>query len=98
MLNKGVTPVIPQKGSLGASGDLAPLSHMGLVLLGLGEAFYQGRRMPGGEAMRQAGIQPLDTLVSRLSVTAFSSMSTLLLINSKASRMAPWTWGMQRRA
>ena len=51
MLNKGVTPVIPQKGSLGASGDLAPLSHMGLVLLGLGEALYEGRRMPGPQGI-----------------------------------------------
>ena len=56
MLNRDVIPVIPQKGSLGASGDLAPLSHMGLVLLGRGEAFYQGRRMAGGEAMALAGI------------------------------------------
>ena len=46
MLNRGVTPVIPQKGSLGASGDLAPLSHMGLVLLGRGEAWFGGERLP----------------------------------------------------
>ena len=65
MLNRDVIPVIPQKGSLGASGDLAPLSHMGLVLLGRGEAFYQGRRMAGGEAMALAGIQPLETLVCK---------------------------------
>ena len=65
MLNKGVTPVIPQKGSLGASGDLAPLSHMGLVLLGRGEAVYQGRKLPGGEAMALAGIPALDTLVCK---------------------------------
>ncbi len=65
MLNRGVTPVVPQKGSLGASGDLAPLSHMGLVLLGRGEAMYQGNRLPGGEAMKQAGIQALDTLVCK---------------------------------
>ena len=65
MLNKGVTPVIPQKGSLGASGDLAPLSHMGLVLLGRGEAVYQGRKLPGGEAMALAGIPVLDTLVCK---------------------------------
>ena len=55
MLNKGVTPVIPQKGSLGASGDLAPLSHMGLVLLGLGEAFYQGRMASPPGILRQIG-------------------------------------------
>ena len=65
MLNRNVIPVIPQKGSLGASGDLAPLSHMGLVLLGRGEAFYQGQRLPGGEAMEKAGIPVLDTLVCK---------------------------------
>ncbi|MCI9317761.1 MAG: histidine ammonia-lyase [Oscillospiraceae bacterium] len=65
MLNRNVIPVIPQKGSLGASGDLAPLSHVGLVLLGRGEAFYQGQRLPGGEAMEKAGIPVLDTLVCK---------------------------------
>ncbi len=65
MLNKGVHPVIPQKGSLGASGDLAPLSHMGLVLLGRGEAVYQGEKLTGAEAMKRAGIATLDTLVSK---------------------------------
>ncbi|KLU59826.1 histidine ammonia-lyase [Peptococcaceae bacterium CEB3] len=56
MLNHGVTPVIPEKGSLGASGDLAPLAHLALVVVGEGEAFYGGERLPGGEAMRRAGI------------------------------------------
>ena len=65
MLNRGVTPVIPQKGSLGASGDLAPLSHMGLVLLGRGRAWYQGVEYAGAEAMKLAGIPVLDTLVSK---------------------------------
>ena len=65
LLNKGVTPVVPQKGSLGASGDLAPLSHMGLVLLGLGEAYYQGEKLPGKVALECAGIEPLSTLVSK---------------------------------
>ena len=60
MLNKGVTPVIPEKGSLGASGDLAPLSHMVLVMLGEGEAWYQGSRMPGREAMDRAGIPVIE--------------------------------------
>lgn len=59
MLNKGVHPVIPEKGSLGASGDLAPLAHMSLVLIGLGEAEYQGRVLSGAEALRQAGLQPV---------------------------------------
>ena len=65
LLNKNVTPVVPQKGSLGASGDLAPLSHMGLVLMGRGEAEYRGKVLPGREALRQAGIEPLDTLVCK---------------------------------
>ncbi len=59
MLNAGVHPVIPEKGSLGASGDLAPLAHMALVLMGEGEAFYAGERLAGGEAMRRAGIAPV---------------------------------------
>jgi len=64
MLNKQVTPVIPQKGSLGASGDLAPLSHMVLVMIGEGEAWFNGQRLPGAEAMAKAGI-PLVTLTSK---------------------------------
>ncbi|UCD70439.1 MAG: histidine ammonia-lyase [Syntrophobacterales bacterium] len=59
LLNRGICPVIPEKGSVGASGDLAPLAHLSLVLLGLGEAFYEGQRMPGGEALKRCGIQPL---------------------------------------
>ena len=56
MLNKGVHPAIPEKGSLGSSGDLAPLSHMVLPLLGLGEAYYDGEILPGAEAMKRAKI------------------------------------------
>lgn len=59
LLNKGVTPVVPSRGSVGASGDLAPLAHMALVLMGEGEAEYEGRRMAGGEAMAAAGIDPV---------------------------------------
>ncbi|MFQ6078666.1 MAG: histidine ammonia-lyase [Thermodesulfobacteriota bacterium] len=59
LLNREICPVIPEKGSVGASGDLAPLAHLSLVLLGLGGAFYQGQRMPGGEVLRRCGIQPL---------------------------------------
>jgi len=56
MLNKGVTPVVCQKGSVGASGDLAPMSQVALLMLGEGEAFYKGERLPGTEAFRRAGI------------------------------------------
>ncbi|MDH8679112.1 histidine ammonia-lyase [Fusibacter bizertensis] len=60
MLNKGVHPIIPEKGSLGASGDLAPLSHMVLVMIGLGEAIYEGVRMDGAKAMAKAGIPTIE--------------------------------------
>lgn len=60
MLNKDVVPVVPEKGSLGASGDLAPLSHVALVIFGEGEAVYKGRRLDGGMAMKLAGIQPIS--------------------------------------
>src|SRR5437660_2091288 len=59
MLNRGVHPIIPEKGSLGASGDLAPLAHMSLPLIGLGEAEYRGEVFPGAEALRRAGLQPV---------------------------------------
>lgn len=60
MLNEGVHPVIPEKGSLGASGDLAPLAHMVLVMIGLGEAYYKGEKMPGKKAMEKAGIDTIE--------------------------------------
>ncbi|HEY9131717.1 MAG TPA: aromatic amino acid lyase [Dyella sp.] len=59
LLNSGVVPVVPEKGSVGASGDLAPLSHLAIVLLGGGEAFYQGKRMAGAEALKLAGLEPI---------------------------------------
>jgi histidine ammonia-lyase len=59
LLNRDITPVIPGQGSVGASGDLAPLAHLSLVLIGEGEAFVQGRRVPGGEALRAAGLTPV---------------------------------------
>jgi histidine ammonia-lyase len=59
MLNAGVVPVVPEKGSVGASGDLAPLSHLAIVLLGGGEAFYQGERIAGAEALKRAGLTPI---------------------------------------
>jgi len=59
MLNRGVTPVVPQKGSVGASGDLAPLAHLALVVMGEGEAWLDGRILPGGAALEQAGLSPI---------------------------------------
>lgn len=60
MINNDVYPMIPEKGSLGASGDLAPLSHMVLVLIGMGEAFHNGKRITGKEAMEIAGLEPVE--------------------------------------
>ncbi len=60
MLNRNVCPVIPEKGSVGASGDLAPLAHLALSLLGEGEAFFEGERMPSGTALQKAGLQRTD--------------------------------------
>ncbi|MGA8026038.1 MAG: histidine ammonia-lyase [Bryobacteraceae bacterium] len=59
MLERQVHPVIPEKGSVGASGDLAPLAHLALSVIGEGESRFQGERMPGGEALRRAEIAPL---------------------------------------
>ncbi|HET9029600.1 MAG TPA: histidine ammonia-lyase [Candidatus Aquilonibacter sp.] len=58
-LNRGVVPVVPCQGSVGASGDLAPLAHMSLTLIGEGEAFYRGERMTSAAALAQAGLQPV---------------------------------------
>jgi len=59
MVNAGVHPVIPEKGSVGASGDLAPLAHLALVVVGEGEAVNRGERLAGGEALRRSGLKPL---------------------------------------
>ena len=60
MLNRGVHPLVPEKGSLGASGDLAPLSHLALVLIGEGEAIFEGKRMSGAEALKKAKLTPIE--------------------------------------
>lgn len=59
MLAKGVIPMIPEKGSVGASGDLAPLAHMTAAMIGEGEAFYQGERLSGAKALEKAGLKPV---------------------------------------
>jgi histidine ammonia-lyase len=59
MLDKGVVPVIPEKGSVGASGDLAPLAHMAAAMIGEGEAWFGGDRLPAAEALRKAGLTPV---------------------------------------
>jgi histidine ammonia-lyase len=58
-LNRGLLPRVPSRGSVGASGDLAPLAHLGLPVIGEGEAWVEGELLPGGEAMRRVGLEPL---------------------------------------
>jgi histidine ammonia-lyase len=60
LLNHDICPWVPEKGSLGASGDLAPSAHVGLVLIGDGDVWVKGERRPGGEALRAAGLQPVE--------------------------------------
>ncbi len=59
MLNRGVSPIVPERGSVGASGDLAPLAHLALVLIGEGEAMFDGQRVPGRVALERAGLVPV---------------------------------------
>lgn len=84
MLNQGVTPVVCQKGSVGASGDLAPMAQAALLLMGEGEAFYKGERMAGAEAMRRAGIavpglQARDGLAAINGSNVLTAISAILL-------------------
>ncbi len=81
MLNRGVHPVVPEIGSLGASGDLAPLAHMALPMIGLGEAAYGGERLPGVEALARAG----------LSLTVLEAKEGLALTNGTAFMAAVGT-------
>src|SRR5213076_896041 len=60
LLNRRVSPVIPEKGSVGASGDLAPLAHLALTLIGEGEAFFEGERMPSADALDRAKMKPVQ--------------------------------------
>lgn len=81
MLNKGVTPVVCNKGSVGACGDLAPMSQIALVTIGEHEAFYQGKRMPGRKAMEAAGIQ-CQTLEARDGLAMINGSNLIAGISS----------------
>jgi histidine ammonia-lyase len=81
MLNRGVTPVVCQKGSVGACGDLAPMSQIALLLMGEGEAFYQGERLPGKEAMDRAGI-PIPGLQARDGLAAINGSNLLTAMSA----------------
>ena len=85
MLNAGVHPVIPSQGSVGASGDLAPLAHLAQVAIGEGEASLQGRKMSGGDAMRGAGIAAL----------ALEAKEGLALLNGTQAMLALLALGLR---
>ena len=81
MLNHGVHPVVPSQGSVGASGDLAPLAHLALTLIGEGEAFFKGKRMNSADALEQAGLTPL----------VLEAKETISLINGTQGMLAVGT-------
>jgi histidine ammonia-lyase len=76
LLNHGVTPVMYDKGSVGACGDLSPMAQMALVLIGEGEAFYKGERLPGAKALQKAGLQPI-TFEARDGLAAINGSNVL---------------------
>ncbi len=87
MLNKGVTPFACQKGSVGACGDLAPMSQIALLLMGEGKAYYQGELLEGGEAMKRAGIaipglQARDGLAAINGSNMLTAMSAIWLVDA----------------
>lgn len=91
-LNAGVIPVIPQKGSVGASGDLAPLSHLALAIIGEGEAWKDGARVPVAQLLKEKGIQPLDLKAKEgLSmINGCQVMTAVGLMNAFEARRLAW--------
>jgi histidine ammonia-lyase len=88
MLNRGVNPVMCQKGSVGACGDLSPMAQMALVLLGEGEAFHKGKRLPSAQALKAAGLSPIvfkerDGLASINGSNVMTGMGCLQLVDAE---------------
>jgi len=84
MLNKEVSPVVFEKGSLGASGDLAPLSHMSLPIIGLGEVYYEGKRMNTMDAFKKAEILPLDGLLAKEGLSLINGTQAMTSVGAIA--------------
>lgn len=84
LLNKNVLPVVYSQGSLGASGDLAPLSHMALPLIGLGEVTYQGKKYSASEGLKKASIQPLDGLRAKEGLALINGTQAITSIGALA--------------
>ena len=87
MLNRGVYPVIPSQGSVGASGDLAPLAHLALPLIGEGEVVYEGKRVPAAEALKRADIKPL-VLEAKEAISLINGTQGMLAIGLIATLQA----------
>ncbi len=88
MMERGLHPIVPKQGSLGASGDLAPLAHMALVLIGEGEAEVEGKRLPGREALCRAGLEPItleakEGLALTNGTALMAGLGSLLVIESE---------------
>lgn len=88
MLNKSVVPLVPSQGSVGASGDLAPLSHIGLVLMGEGKAYYKNEILSGGKALKAAGLKPIEFmqkegLAFNNGTSVMSGMASIALARAK---------------
>jgi len=84
MFNAGVTPLVPEKGSVGASGDLAPLAHLALALTGEGEAFHEGVRLGAGEALARAGLAPV-ALEAKEGLALINGTQMMTAIGAKAA-------------
>ena len=83
MLNRGVHPVVPSQGSVGASGDLAPLAHLGIVLMGEGEAVFEGKRLSGSDAMKAAQIKPI-ALEAKEAISLINGTQAMLAVGTLA--------------
>ncbi|MCX7750043.1 MAG: histidine ammonia-lyase [Candidatus Bipolaricaulota bacterium] len=88
MLNAGVHPLVPEQGSVGSSGDLVPLAHLALPLLGEGRARVRGEELPGGEALRRAGLAPLSELAPKEGLALLNGTAYMLALLFLA-----WTYG-----
>ena len=88
MLNAGVLPVVPEQGSVGSSGDLVPLAHLARPLLGEGRARFRGEELPGGEALRRAGLVPLPDLAPKEGLALLNGTAYML-----STLFLAWTYG-----